>query len=205
MYMKYQPDKLFFWNTSQCSFWAAPGVQRAHLSLEGRSGVASSLPHSPSQYRGLQSLLGDMETVPQVQEVMSPLLCLQACSSTKHPRICSPLATAALSHRELRYQHCPETDPPTAMGSQAGKMLWGPAPHSGNLPHPPAQASPALQIKVSYRLCPRGSTAWESPALLEDSDTCFAPPCPMMPSNDGSVGKEGCSCLTPSCQSAPWV
>lgn len=117
MYVKYQPDKLFFFNTPRCSFWAAPGVQRAHLSLEGRSGVASLLPPCPSQHRGLQSLLGDTEAVPQVQEAMSPLPCLQAHSSTKYPRICSPLASAALSHRELRYQHCPETDPPTAMGS----------------------------------------------------------------------------------------
>lgn len=96
----------------------------------------------PQPVQGLQSLLGDMETVPQVQEVMSPPLCLQACSSTKHPCICSPLATAALSHRELHYQHCPETDPPTAMGSQAGKVLWGPAPCTGDPPHPPALASP---------------------------------------------------------------
>lgn len=133
MYMKYQPDKLFFWNTPWCSFWAAPGVQRAHLSLRGRSGVASSLHPCPSQHRGLQSLLGDMETVPQVQEVMSPLLCLQACSSTKHPRICSPLAPAALSHRELGYQHRPETDPQLPWAPRLGKCS-GAQPHALGTP-----------------------------------------------------------------------
>lgn len=171
MYMKYQPDKLFFWNTPRCSFWAAPGAQRTHLSLEGRPGVASLLPPCPSQYRGLQSLLGDTETVPQVQEVMSPLLCLQACSSTKHPRICSPLATAALSHRELRYQHCPETDPPTAMGSQAGKVLWGPAPCTGDLPHPPALASPADKSEL-WALSPQ--SPWEHKLGVSS-------PCSLMP------------------------
>lgn len=87
-------------------------------------------------------LPGDMEAVPQVQEAMSPLLCLQACSGTKNPRICSSLAAAALSHRELRYQHHPETDPPTATGSQAGKVLGGLALHAGEPPTRPARASP---------------------------------------------------------------
>lgn len=77
-----------------------------------------------------------------MQEAMSPLPRLQARSSTKHSCICSPLATAALSHRELRYQHRPETDPPTAAGSQAGKVLWGPTPHAGDPPQPPCLGWP---------------------------------------------------------------
>lgn len=172
MYVKYRPDKLFFWNRPRCSFWAAPGGQRAQPSCEGRSGAASSLPSHPSWHGGLQALPGDTEAVPQVQEAMSPLLRLQARSGTKHPRICSPLAAAVLSHRELCYQHRPETDPPTAAGSQAGKALWGQAPCAGDPPQPP-RPGPALghQIKVSYGLCAAspepqhpGSTGWGAPA-----------------------------------------
>lgn len=159
----------------------------------------------PQPVQGPAITPGDMETVPQVQEVMSPLLCLQARSSTKHPRICSPLATAALSHRELRYQHCPETDPPTAMGSQAGKMLWGPAPRTGDLPHPPPSTPDKSELCALSPQSPWDHKLGVSSPPGGLSDTCFAPPCPMMPSSDGSVGKEGCSCLTPSCQPSPWV
>lgn len=161
MYVKYRPDKLFFWNRPRRSFWAAPGRRRAHLSWEGRLGAASSLPARPSRHGGLQALPGDTEAVPQVQEAMSLLPRLQARSGTKHPRICSPLATAALSHRELRYQHRPETDPPTAAGSQAGKALWGPALRAGEPPYPPAWASPESLDESELRaLCclPRAPT-----------------------------------------------
>lgn len=192
MYLKYRPDKLFFWNRPRRSFWAAPGRRRARLSWEGRLGAASSLPARPSRHGGLRALPGDTEAVPQVQEAMSLLPRLQARSGTKHPRICSPLATAALSHRELRYQHRPETDPPTAAGSQAGKALWGPALRAGD-PPVPSLHGPALSLwmKVSYRLCaasPEPPRHWEHKsgglhALL--SGACFVLPlalrCPALP------------------------
>lgn len=186
MYVKYRPDKLFFWNRPQCSFWAAPGGRRA-----GNAG--RGLPPHPSQCRGLRVLPGDVEAVPQVQEAMSPLPCLQARSGTKHPRICSPLAAAALSHRELRYQHRPETDPPTAAGSQAGKALWGQAPCAGDPPQPlPAWASPGTPDKSelgALRCLPRspaplGAQVWEAPAPGHALHCLRCPPpCPVVPSS----------------------
>lgn len=204
MYLKYRPDKLFFWNRPRRSFWAAPGRRRARLSWEGRLGAASSLPARPSRHGGLRALPGDTEAVPQVQEAMSLLPRLQARSGTKHPRICSPLATAALSHRELRYQHRPETDPPTAAGSQAGKALWGPALRAGDPPRTlPAWASPeSLDESELQALCclpgaptPLGAQVGGAPCPALRCLLC-PPPCPAVPGSARSMGR-GAAAVSP--------
>lgn len=121
--------------------------------------------------------------MPQVQEAVSPLLCLQARSGTKHPRICSPLTAAALSHRELRYQHHPETDPPTAVGSQAGKALGGWPSTPGTPPLPllePALGKSELWALHCLLGAPQtlGSTSWGAPALGPALWCLLCPPLP---------------------------